>query len=60
MFTKSNTTKQSFSKSFSKHGRSNSSFSKDSGVSKRRHEPRRRPATATSTATAESSASAAR
>lgn len=59
MFTKSNSTKQSFSKS-SKYGKSSSSFTKDAGISKRRHEPRRRPTTATSASTAESSPSVAR
>lgn len=60
MFTKSNITKQSFSKSFNKHGRSSSSFTKDAGISKRRHEPRRRPTTATSASTAESASASAR
>ncbi|KAK0734966.1 hypothetical protein B0T26DRAFT_89291 [Lasiosphaeria miniovina] len=46
---------QSQSKSFSKSqklGRSSSSFSKEAGVSKRRHESRRRPSTATNAAAA--------
>ncbi|KAH8899421.1 hypothetical protein GQ53DRAFT_310053 [Thozetella sp. PMI_491] len=47
---------KSFSKSHSKLGRSNSSFSKESGVSKRRHEAssRRRPSTANTGAGSES------
>lgn len=57
MFSRSNSTKQSFSKSLSKHGRSNSSFSRDSGVSKRRHEHRRRASTAVSATTVESTPS---
>ncbi|POS76389.1 hypothetical protein DHEL01_v205214 [Diaporthe helianthi] len=54
MFSRANSTKQSFSKS-SKYGKSSSSFSREAGVSKRRHEPRRRPTTATSASTADSS-----
>lgn len=61
MFTKSNSIKHSFSKSSAKQGKASSSFtSKDAGISKRRHEPRRRPTTATSASTAESPASATR
>ncbi|PSR94196.1 hypothetical protein BD289DRAFT_363917 [Coniella lustricola] len=51
MFSKLNPTKQSFSKG-SKHGRSNSSFNKETGVSKRRHEPRRRAHSVASPSTA--------
>ncbi|ORY57153.1 uncharacterized protein BCR38DRAFT_354971 [Pseudomassariella vexata] len=40
---------KSFSKSHHKASKSSSSFSKQNGVSKSRHEPRRRPTTATST-----------
>ncbi|KUI57088.1 hypothetical protein VP1G_04452 [Cytospora mali] len=54
MFSRGNSTKQSFSKS-SKHAKTGSSFSTEAGVSKRRHEPRRRPATATAASTADSS-----
>lgn len=54
MFSRGNSTKQSFSKS-SKYGKSSASFSREAGVSKRRHEPRRRPTTATSASTADSS-----
>lgn len=54
MFSRADPTKQSFSKS-SKYGKSSSSFSREAGVSKRRHEPRRRPTTATSASTADSS-----
>ncbi|KAJ9161491.1 Speckle-type POZ protein [Coniochaeta hoffmannii] len=44
---------KSFSKGH-KYGKSTGSFSKESGVSKRRHEPRRRPTTVTTSGTAES------
>ncbi|ROW07769.1 hypothetical protein VMCG_03385 [Cytospora schulzeri] len=54
MFSRGCSTKQSFSKG-SKTLKSSSSFSKDSGISKRRHEPRRRAATATTASTTESS-----
>ncbi|KAF3762274.1 hypothetical protein M406DRAFT_347429 [Cryphonectria parasitica EP155] len=53
MFTKSTSTKQSFSKG-SKHGKSSSSFTKESGVSKRRHEHRRRTQSVTNVSTASS------
>lgn len=49
---RSQSTKQSFSKS-QKLNKSSASFSKESGVTKRRHEPRRRPTTATTAASDE-------
>lgn len=57
MFSRGSSTKQSSSKS-SKGVKPSSSFSKDSGISKRRHEPRRRAATVTTTASTTNSSPA--